>query len=151
MYDKTDIRVIPTKSVVEGYSALSMMNLWVDTVDELISDMTSCLDNVTTGCVTTATRDCNIGGIDVTKGDYIGLDGETIIAAGKNLVDTAIALVHRVNEVCEKEVITVFVGNGVSEEDKNEFSNRIIEQYPLCEVGMINGKQDIYPFIISLE
>lgn len=151
MYDKTDIRVIPTKSVVEGYSALSMMNLWVDTVDELISDMISCLDNVTTGCVTTATRDCNIGGIDVTKGDYIGLDGETIIAAGKNLVDTAIALVHRVNEVCEKEVITVFVGNGVSEEDKNEFSNRIIEQYPLCEVGMINGKQDIYPFIISLE
>ena len=151
MYSKADVRVIPTKSVVEGYSALSMMNLWVDTVDELIADMTSCLDNVTTGCVTTATRDCNISGIDVKQGDYIGLDGETIIAAGKDLIDTAVTLVHRVNEVSEKEVITVFVGNGVSEEDKNEFKKLIVEQYPLCEIGMIDGEQDIYPFIISLE
>ena len=151
MYTATDVRVIPTKSVVEGYSALSMMNLWVDTVDELLDDMTSCLDNITTGLVTTATRDSHIGGANVKAGDYIALDGETILASGDDKVTVALELVRRVNAVSPKEVFTVFVGEDASAEEAAALSAALSAEFPLAEVGMIDGKQPVYTFILSLE
>ena len=72
LYDSCPVHVIPTKSIVEGYSALSMMNLWSDTVEELIEDMSMSLGSVTTGYVTTAIRDTHMDGLEVKKGDYIG-------------------------------------------------------------------------------
>ncbi len=151
MYGSADVRVIPTKSVVEGYSALSMMNLWVDTVDELIDDMSSCLGGITTGFVTTATRDSHIGGVDVKAGQYIALDGETILAAGDEKVAVATELVRRVNETDPKEVFTVFVGEDVSEDEAAALRDALDRAFPLAEIGLIDGKQPVYSFILSLE
>lgn len=151
MYTDTDIRVIPTKSVVEGYSALSMMNLWCDTVEELIDDMTVCLESITTGYVTTATRDTVMNGIDVKQGKYIGLDNKNILACGEDKVNTTLELVREVNKVTEKEVITIFCGTDVTEDEVNSLRTQLESEYPLVEVGFIDGRQEVYSFIISLE
>ena len=79
MYKDAPIHVIPTKSITEGYSALSMMNLWADTVEELIEDMSAGLSSVTSAYVTTATRDTTMGGIDITKDQYIGIKDKEIL------------------------------------------------------------------------
>ena len=81
LYGKCDVRVIPTKSIAEGYSALSMMDLSADTVEEVIDGMTAYLGDVTTGYVTTATRDTCMNGVEVKQGDYIGLDNHNILCA----------------------------------------------------------------------
>ncbi len=151
MYNGSDVRVIPTKSLVEGYSALSMMNLWVDTVDELIDDMTSCLEYVTTGYVTTATRDSNIGGVDIKKGHYIALDNDTILACDTDKVGITMELVRRVNAAAPKEVITVFVGADVTAEEAAALQAQLTAELPMAEIGFIEGNQDVYNFILSLE
>ena len=150
-YAESDVRVIPTKSVVEGYSALSMMNLWCNTVEELIEDMTSNLENVTTGYVTTAIRDTTMDGLDVKKGDYIGLDGKHICCVAQDRVSAAKTLIQTVTDAKAKDVIIVFYGEGVSEEDVAALSDFLESKYPLMDIGFVDGKQAVYDFIISLE
>ena len=150
-YTTCDVRVIPTKSIVEGYSALSMMNLWCDTVEELIEDMSANLGSVTTGYVTTSIRDTHMDGLDVKKGSYIGLDGKHILTTGENRVETAKDLVRRITAVTPKDVIIFFCGAGVSQEETDDLALFLQTEYPMVDTGFVEGKQAVYDFIISLE
>lgn len=151
MYKISDVRVIPTASIVEGYSALSMMNLWYDTVEEVIEDMVSGLDTVTTAYVTTATRDANMNGVAVEKGKYIGISDKEILVCGSDKLATADELIGRIMSESDKEVIVAFYGAGVTESEAEALKSKIEEKYPMVETGFIEGKQDVYDFIISLE
>ena len=151
LYKECDVRVLPTKSIVEGYSALSMMNSWAETVDELVEDMSMNLDSVTTGYVTAAIRDTHMDGLDVKKDDFIGLDGKHLMVTGSDRVDAAEALIRKITANEEKGVIIVFYGQNVSEEEVSRLSTFLNEEYPMVDVGFIDGKQSVYDFIISLE
>lgn len=151
MYGGADVRVIPTSSVAEGYSALSMMDLDADSVEELIEGMTAGLSRVTTCYVTTATRDASIGGVDIRRGDFIGLDGDSILCAEKTKVDAAATLLSKLEDIDDKEVITVFCGSDVTERDKAELGAIITEKNPLTDCNFIDGGQELYSFIMSVE
>ncbi len=151
MYKNTPVTVIPTKSIVEGYSALSMMNTWCDTVDELISDMTSGFENATTAYVTQAIRDAKMSGEDVKKGEYIGLEDKTLIARSDDRVKTAVKLVENICKQREKDVIIVFTGDGVTADEASYLEAELTEIYPIADIGFIEGKLLVYDFIIALE
>ncbi len=151
MYTATDVRVIPTKSIVEGYSALSMMNLWCDTVEELIEDMSAGLSSVTAAYLTTATRDACINGVQVQKGKFIGLADKEILVCGEERIKTAANLIRKITDKVEKEVMVVFYGAAVSDEQAEAFKAILEEEYPLADIGFIEGNQEVYDFIISLE
>ena len=146
-----DVHVIPTKSIVEGYSALSMMNLWCDTVDELVSDMSMGLSTVTTASVTTATRDTVMNGIDIKKDKYIGIEGKNIIVCNDDKLETASCLIRDITSRMEKEVIIVFYGASVTTQEAETLKEELEKEYPLADIGFIEGKQEVYDFIISLE
>lgn len=150
-YGDSDVRVIPTKSIAEGYSALSMMNLWSETVEELVEDMCVNLSNVTTGYVTTAVRDSHMDGMDVKKGAYIGLDGKHMRSTGSDRVETAKALICKLMTENPKDVIIVFYGENVSSEEVSMLETFLSATYPLVDTGFVDGKQGVYDFIISLE
>ena len=146
-----DVRIIPTKSIVEGYSALSMMNLWCDTVEELIEDMSSGLANVVSASVTTATRDAFMDGVEIKEGNFIGIANKEILVATNDRDSAALELIKKINDREEKDVIIVFYGENVSNFDAEALKTRLEEEYPLCDIGFIEGKQRIYDYIISLE
>ena len=150
-YQEGDVRVIPTKSIVEGYSALSMMNLWCDTVEELIEEMSSNLDNVVTGYVTTAVRDSHMDGLDIKKDACIGLADKHILASEETPVETAKTLVRKITQDNPKDVIIFFYGENVTEDEISALSEFLETEYPMVDTGFVNGKQAIYDFIISLE
>ena len=151
LYKESDVRVIPTKSVVEGCSALSMFNPWCSGVEELIEEMSAGLSCITTGYLTTAIRDTNMNGMDIQKGDYIGLDRETVLSRGQDKVQTAFELVQRVCESSPKEIIIVFSGADATEQESCALQQKLERAYPCADIGFIEGKQEIYDFIISLE
>lgn len=151
IYREADVRVIPTKSVVEGCSALSMFNPWCESVEELVEEMSAGLSGIVTGYLTTAIRDTHMGGMDIQKGDYIGLDRETILSCGQDKVQTALALVRRICEACPREIIIVFRGANATEEEARALQQGLEKAYPCADIGFIDGKQEIYDFIISLE
>ena len=151
MYNKSDVRVIPTRSIVEGYSALSMMNLWSDTVEELLEDMTSNLDSVITGYVTPAIRDSHMDGLAVSQGEYMGLKDKHLVTTAPDLVSAACQLIRKVNEETPKDVIILFYGSHVTEEQVARVQQFMEEEYPLVDIGFVEGKQEVYDFIISME
>lgn len=151
MYSKSDVRVIETMSFAEGYSALSMMTADSCTVDEQIACMTEYLSDVTTGSVTTATRDACIDGVEVKKGDWIGLEGERIRTAKCDKIDAALALMDSIENIDEKQVITVFCGADLTEEERNRFEDELHSRYPMLESGFIDAGQKVYSLIFALE
>ncbi len=151
LYTGSHVVVIPTKSIVEGYSALSMMDPGCDTVEEFVHNMAAGLDNVTSAYVTTAIRDALMDGQQVLTGEWIGLENKTLIAKGTNRVDTAAKLIDTLMERSYKDVIIVFYGQAVSDEEASELEELLQTRYPAVDLGFVPGKQSIYDFIISLE
>lgn len=151
IYKDADVRVISTKSIAEGYSALSMMDLTLDTVEDVIAEMTYYLPNVTTGYVTTATRDAFINGVDIHKDDYIGLIPDCILSDSSDKVEAALELMANLPDADDKQVLTAFCGCDVTDEEKDNLRSGLLKHYPMLEVGMIDGNQDIYSFIFAIE
>ena len=146
-----DVRVLPTRSLAEGYSALSMMDLSLSTVEEVIREMTHYLPNVTTGYVTTATRDANLNGVAITKGHCLGLTRDVILADSVDKVDAALLLLERLPDIADKQVVTVFVGQGVTDAEQAAFAAGVAARWPLIELGFVPGGQDVYFFIMAIE
>ena len=151
LYDRADVRVLPTRSLAEGYSALSMMDLSLPTPEAVIHEMTHYLPNVTTGYVTTATRDANLNGVAITKGHCLGLTPDAILADAEDKVTAALLLLERLPDIADKQVVTVFVGQGVTPEEQDALAAGIAARWPLIELGFVPGEQAVYFFIMAIE
>ena len=150
IFDPEKVHVIETKSMAEGYSAMSMVDYSLPTVDALIHEMTHYLPNVTTGYITTATRDANINGVDVKEGAYVGLTDD-ILSCDTDITEATLKMFASLPDIDDKQVVTVFYGKGISEEDALSLGDALMEKYPLLEFGYINGKMDVYSYMFAIE
>ncbi len=151
LYEKSNVFVLPTKSIVQGYSALSMMNLWADSAEELIADMSSGLETVVSAFVTTATRDTVMNGVNIVKDSYIGIKNKEILLCDNDRLTITKQLIEQIVNTENSEVIIVFYGNKVDKAEVEKLQEFLEQQYPLADLGLINGGQDVYDYIISLE
>ena len=149
LYKDAPVHVIPTRSVMEGYGALSMANPDYDTVDEVLEDMTMGYDGVTTAYVTTAIRDTRMDGLDVKQGQYIGLSGKHLVVNGEDKLATAEALIKKLADP-RQEIIMGFYGNGMTDGEIAGLQNALQAAYPRTEIVFMNGQQDVYDLIVSL-
>ena len=92
LYPASDIRVLNTHTVGEGYAAISMMDANAGETDEIVQELEEIIASVTTGFVSRASRDADKDGKHVHEGDFIGFIGDTIYVNDRDAVDTAIAL-----------------------------------------------------------
>ena len=151
LYNGCDIKVIETKSIAQGYSALSMMNTWAENIDSFISDMISASGAATSISITKAVHDAYINGIDIKENMYIGIvDGE-ILFASDDKDETIINTLKRIPNISEKAVLTVFYGNGVSDSEASSVMVKIESEFSNIECGFVYGGQDIYEFHMALE
>ena len=151
MYDGASVTVIPSRSVAEGYSALSMMDLSLETVEDVSQSMLDSMEYVTTGYVTVATRDTKISGIDIKKGDYIGLDDDNILCACQNKLSAVSGILGNLEDIDDKQVITVFYGADVTHSELVQLKAMLETDYPLIECGYVRGGQEVYSFILAIE
>lgn len=149
LYKDAPVHVIPTRSVMEGYGALSMANPDYDTVEEVLEDMNMGYDGVTTAYVTTAIRDTHMDGLDVKQGQYIGLSGKHLIVNGEDKLATAEALIKKLADP-RQEIIMGFYGNGTTKEEIARLQSVLLAAFPRTEIVFMNGQQDVYDLIISL-
>ena len=149
LYKDAPVHVIPTRSIMEGYGALSMANPFYDTVEELLDDMAMGSEGVTTAYVTTAIRDTHMDGLEVKKGQYIGLSGKHLVVNGEDKMATAEALVKKLADP-RQEVIMGFYGNGMTADEIAGLESALQAAYPRAEIAFINGQQDVYDLILSL-
>lgn len=143
------IHVIPTKNIPQGFAAVLAFNSEAS-AEENKTDMIHALDNVRAGQVTRAVRASNINGFHLHEGDIIGLDDKKILAKGDNVDDTVLALLTKLKDNSH-EIITLYYGEDVAEEEAEALAARVSEKFPDCDVDFHFGGQPIYYYIVSLE
>lgn len=144
-----NVTVIPTKTVPQGLASLLAFNPAVDAPTNQAS-MTRAAAQVKTGQLTHAVRDTNIDGIEIKKEDFMGLAEGKIVVTNKDKIPAATKLLSELLDE-ESEIIMVIYGEDASEEEVNEVTAFIEDNYPDAEVEVHNGQQPLYPFIFSVE
>ena len=141
--------VLPTRSVPQGITA--MMNFDPDaSVDDNHLAMKKAIDNVDTAQVTFAARDSLIDGKSVKQGQILGMENGAITVIDDDIVDAAFKITkHLCNK--NKEFVTIFYGEGATEEDAAKLEELIHDKYKDVEVTVLPGGQPVYHFIISIE
>ncbi|WP_277584127.1 DAK2 domain-containing protein [Psychrobacillus antarcticus] len=141
--------VVPTKTIPQGMAAILAFNPQA-TVEENKNNMTDAFAHVKTGQVTFAVRDTSIDGVEIKKDDFMALAEGKIVLSNPSLKEVAISLIQTLMDD-EAEIVTVIYGENISEEEANEFAAFIEAQYEDVEVEVYNGKQPLYPYILSVE
>ena len=150
LFSKAKVYVVPSKTLAQGYSALTMLDLSSGDIDTILEEIKSVMANVTTGLVTYSIRNAEIEGVHINEGDYIGICNGKIVVSEKEKEDAFKGLLANV-DMDEKEIITIIYGKDVDEAQLEMLEAYISETYPKVEVESISGKQDVYSYILSIE
>ena len=141
--------VIPTKTIPQGITA--MVNyIPEETPKQNEVRMQAEIQNVKTGQVTYAVRDTKIDDKEIHLGDIMGIGDDGILAVGKETLDTALQMMEELVDDAS-EIIGIYYGEEVSEEDAQALGDQIAEKYPDTEVEVHYGGQPIYYYVISVE
>lgn len=149
-YKKANVYVVPSKTLAQGYSALTMLDLSSGDAKTILDEIGEVIQNVTTGLITYSIRNAEFEGVKINEGDYIGICNGRIIVSEKLRLDSVKNLLQQTN-AAEKDIITIIYGKDVSEEEIQTLITYIEENYSNLEIDSINGQQDVYSYILSIE
>lgn len=147
LYPASDIRVLNTHSVGEGYAAISMMDADASDPDAVVEELNEIIRSVTTGFVSRASRNAEKDGLHVREGDYIGFIGDTIHVDDRDAADTAMALAKAMHaENCG--VLLLLVGCDAPAQEADQLFAALTKAYPRTEVIRIDGGQPVHQYIL---
>lgn len=141
--------VVPTKTIPQGMAAILAFNPDVS-VTENQANMTAGFEHVKTGQVTFAVRDTSIDGVEIRKDEFMGLAEGKILLSTPAMMDAAKQVIENLMDE-DSEIVTVIYGEDATAEQADELASFIEENYPDAEVEIVEGKQSLYPFILSVE
>ena len=145
-----EVIVVPTKTIPQGISAI------INFVPELsgsenLAVMTEEIENVKTGQVTYAVRDTEIDNKVIKENDIMGIGDKSILAVGGTIFDTTMEMVEEMMKDSDCELISIYYGSDVDEEEAEKLQTAIEEKFSDCDVELQYGGQPIYYYVISAE
>lgn len=150
LYTDAAVHIVPTKNLMQGYGALSVINPGISDLNALIAGATRAAESVIGSEITRAVREVSIGGRAIKTGDYIAItDGK--ISAVSDSANSAVLDMLSSLDMDEYEIITLFVGCDVSDDMRVELTEKIEEAYPDCELEVHIGGQEVYDYLVAVE
>lgn len=148
MCDK-QVVIVPTKTIPQGISALLAFNYQSD-LKTNIDLMERAASQIQTVEITSAVRSVQISGLKIQKGQFIGLLNGELVEAGDDLQQVTQRVLQRI-DIGRYEIITVYWGDAVTQEQAENLVSWIAKYYPDKEVELVEGEQPHYFYIISAE
>ncbi len=149
LVEDKEIIVIPTKTVPQGITAI--INFMPDSDAKANEEaMLEEIKNVKTGQVTYAVRDTHIDDKEIHEGDIMGIGDAGILAVGKGIEETAKEMLAELVDE-DAELISLYYGEDVSEEDADKFAEELAELYPDVDIDAHFGGQPIYYYVLAVE
>ena len=145
-----EVVVVPTATVPQGISA--MMNVDPEEPDAqvILQAMTAAAANVTTAQITYAARNSDFDGFAINEGDYLALCDGKLMGTDRNL-DVLLERLARMASDKGAEFITIYAGEGVSDEDAARAAALFETVCPQAEVSALPGGQPVYYYIVAIE
>ena len=150
LYQKADIRVIGSKTIGDGYAALTMLSYDSNDTEEITRNFTEAMEGVQTGEVSIAVRDAKLGGIEIHTGDYIGFCGKDMLACDRKRIEAAKKLADSLN-AGQHEFMIILYGKSIEGEERKDFHRSMKERYPKLELYEIDGGQEVYDYLLILQ
>ncbi len=144
-----NVIVIESKTIPQGIGAMMAYSAAED-VDTNTKKMTKALSKVISGNVTHAVKDTEMDGLEIHEGDIIGVSEGHILSADKDIFTATTALIKEIADE-DSEIITLYYGEGVTEEDAQKIADEIENELDEVEVIIANGGQSVYYYIVSVE
>jgi dihydroxyacetone kinase-like predicted kinase len=142
--------VVPTKTIGEGYAAISMLDTTSGDTDAIIEELKEIISGVVTGMVSQAIRDAEMSDVAVRKGEYIGFAGDEICASCASRNEAAKTLCDN-KQARRYDIMLLVCGADTPAEEAQELYGELQKKYRQTEIVMIDGGQPVYDYIIILE
>ena len=145
-----EVIVVPTATVPQGITAMMHVDLDEQDPQVMAQTMIEAASQVTTAQITYAARDSDFDGFAINEGDYLALVDGKLFGTDREI---GVLLTKLADLAAEKdgEFITVFTGEGVSDEETAATEELFTSACPGAEVTMLPGGQPVYYYIISIE
>ncbi|MBS5949611.1 MAG: DAK2 domain-containing protein [Clostridium sp.] len=144
-----NVIVIPTTSIPQGITCVTMFNP-ENEVAENEEALKEAMEMVKTGSVTYAVRDTEMDGIEIKEGNMLGLVEGKIKKVGESHCKVAEEVLEEMIDE-DSELITIFYGSDISEEEAESFTEKLEEKYPDLDVQCYEGAQPLYYFLLAVE
>ena len=119
-------------------------------LDETTAAMAEASQEVSTGEITRATRTVTLDGVEVNEGEFIGLVDGRLCASGSELTAVLNAVLADM-EMEDRELLSLYYGQDISEEEAGELASQIEAQYEEIEIELLSGGQPYYFYILGAE
>lgn len=149
MFGESEIHVLPTTSMVEGYYALSM-DIPDEVTDKRIKAMLSGAGNIVTLSQTIASRDYAHNGIGCKVGEEIALVNDRLVFSCRDTIEAVMGGLHKIEGIADKEYCVIFRGEDVDPAQESSLEDAIREEYPLLELQFMDGGQRIYRWLLGV-
>lgn len=149
LVEDKNIVVIPSKTIPQGIAAMIGF-IPENSVEENRNAMVESMSYVKTGEITYAVRDTVIDDKEIKEGNIMGIGDDGILSVGDDIADTTVEMIKEMQDD-ESEIVSIYYGADVTEEDANALAEKISEQLPDVEVEVYAGGQPIYYYIASVE
>lgn len=145
------IHVIESKSLVEAYFAISLLDMDTEvSIAEQLRNIDMGLKGCHTFGVTMAVKDSSYNGIKITRGEFISVFDGDIILTSKTAQGAVIDGLKKIEDIDNKETIILFRGKNLLEEESDEILEMIQDDYPNASSGVLDGNQDTYGVLIGI-
>ena len=141
--------VIPSKTVPQGITAV-VNYIDGETAETNTEHMIQEMERVKSGQVTYAVRDTVIDDKTITEGDIMGIGDSGILSVTKDIDSATLELIDALVDE-DSELISIYYGEDVSEDDAEALAGQLEEKYPDVDVEVQNGGQPIYYYVLSVE
>jgi len=150
LYKKSDVRVIESRTLGEGYVSLAMYDTGSDDADAIEEDLTMAMDGVVTAEISRCVRDATIDGLELHNGEYIGFVGKKLLAADDERLNAVLETVKNL-DIEKHDACIIFCGKAANDAESSQIEAYINSNYKGKEVYLINGGQDVYDYILVVE
>lgn len=145
---KSNVYVVPTTNMPEGISA-ALVFTPDSSAEENFETMKDAAAQVSCAEVTHAVRSTRMNGFSVKEGDIIGICNKKIVAKSQAVEEATLNTVKKIAD--GKDMLTLYYGEGMTEEDAENLADKIQALYPELEIAYYFGGQPHYFYIISAE
>ncbi len=144
-----NVTVVPTRTAPQGLSAMLALDPDGD-LAEVTAAMQEASQEVSTGEITRATRTVTLDGVEVNEGEFIGLVDGRLCTSGTELTAVLTAVLAAM-DMEDRELLSLYYGQDISEEEAGELASQIEEQYEDIEIELLPGGQPYYFYILGAE
>lgn len=149
LYKDSNIIIIPTKNLGEGFAVLSMMDYNFDSVKEIEDNFKEQLESVDTILISKAVREANLNSIDIKKDDYIAISNGIVLSCDYNPLGPIVKSLEN-KDLTNRNFVYIIEGNNKVNYYLDTLKDAIKDKFGL-DVEIIYGGQDVYNFILILE